>query len=262
MGHGKIERSENEERSAMRGLAGEELLRAWERSRELPEQQAVLALLELADPERPAREWARLPLGERNRLLLELRAATLGRRMEGFAVCPACGAELEFAVDAQELAEGLRAAPAVKPKGIAVRPANTLDLLASSAAASEEEARAILLARTVCADGEETEAVKTAEGARHWLEAQPRRVAERLAKRFEQVNAAAEIRIEISCGACGGGSVLDLDVARYFLREIGAAARRLMAEIHELARAYGWSEAAIAGMSGARRAAYLGMLGT
>ena len=125
----------------MRGLAGEELLRAWERSRELPDEQAALALLELADPERPAREWARLPLGERDRLLLELRAETLGRRMEGFAVCPACGAALEFAVDARELAEGLKtpAAPAAKPKGIAVRPANTLDLLASSAAASEEE---------------------------------------------------------------------------------------------------------------------------
>ena len=264
MGHGKIERLENEERSAMRGLAGEELLRAWECSRELPEQQAVLALLELADPERPAREWARLPLGERDALLLELRAATLGRRMEGFAVCPACGAELEFAVDARELAEGLRtpAAPAAQPKGIAARPANTLDLLASSAATSAEEARAILLARTACADGEETEAVKTAEGAERWLKAKPRRVAERLAKRFEQVNAAAEIRVELSCAACGGGSVIELDVARYFLREIGAAARRLMAEIHELARAYGWSEAAIAGMSGARRAAYLGMLGT
>lgn len=247
----------------MRGLAGEELLRAWERSRELPDELAALALLELADPERPAREWARLPLGERDRLLLELRAETLGRRMEGFAVCPACGAALEFAVDARELAEGLKtpAAPAAKPKGIAMRPANTLDLLASSAAASEEEARAILLARTACGTAKEAEKVKSAENAGRWLKKQPKRVAERLTERFEQVNAAAEIRLVLSCAACGGGSVLDLDVARYFLREMGAAARRLMAEIHELAQAYGWSEAAIAGMSGTRRAAYLEMLG-
>jgi hypothetical protein len=238
----------------MRGLAGEELLRAWERSRELPAQQAALALLELAEPER---EWARLPLGERDGLLLELRAATLGRRMEGFAVCPKCGAQLEFAVDARELAEGLKTPAAKAAKGLAMRPANTLDLLASSAAGSEEEARAILLART--AGGEET---KTAEEARHWLEAQPKRVAKRLAERFEQVNAAAEIRLELGCAACGEVAALELDVAGYFLREIGAAARRLMAEIHELARAYGWSEASIAGMSGARRAAYLEMLGT
>ena len=44
------------------------------------------------------------------------------------------------------------------------------------------------------------------------------------------------------------------------LREVAAAARRLMADIHELASAYGWSEAAIVSMSTARRAAYLEML--
>ncbi|MGB0063865.1 MAG: hypothetical protein WBP85_05410 [Terracidiphilus sp.] len=248
----------------MRGLAGEQLLRAWECSREMPEQQAALALLEFAEPERPAREWARLPLARRDALLLELRAATLGRRMEGFALCPACGAQLEFAVDARELAKGLTEppAPAKKSEGIAMRPANTLDLLASAAAASEEDARAILLARSACATSGKAEAVTSAEKAQRWLKAQPRRAAAQLAKRFEQLNAAAEIRFELQCAACGKGSVLDFDLVHYLLREMGAAARRLMAEIHELARAYGWSEAAIAGMSAARRTAYLEMLGT
>ena len=195
----------------MRGLAGEQLLRAWECSRELPAQQAALALLELADPERPARQWARLPLGERDALLLELRAATLGWPMEGFAVCPACGAKLEFAVDAKELAKGLKtpAARAAKAKGIAVRPANTLDLLASGAATSEEDARAIFLARTACTTARETVAVESAEGARRWLRAQPKRVAELLAKRFEQVNAAAEIRmsLHVRCAAAAPYSI-------------------------------------------------------
>ncbi len=248
----------------MRGLAGEQLLRAWERSRELPEQQAALTLLELANPERPAREWARLPLGKRDALLLELRAATLGRRMEGFAVCSACGAQLEFTLDARELAKGLLepAARAKKPQGIGVRPTNTLDLLACSTASNAEEARTILLARSACATAIKADAVTTAEKARRWLEAQPKRAAEQMTKRFEQVNAAAEIRLQLECAACGGRSVLDFDVVRYLLREIGVAARRLMTEIHELAQAYGWSEAAITGMSVARRTAYLEMLGT
>ncbi len=81
----------------MRGLAGEQLLRAWECSREMPEQQAALALLEFAEPERPAREWARLPLARRDALLLELRAATLGRRIredhDGGEVTRRCGQE-------------------------------------------------------------------------------------------------------------------------------------------------------------------------
>ena len=61
------------------------------------------------------------------------------------------------------------------------------------------------------------------------------------------------------CGLPQAAGV-DLDVARFLLREVAAAARRLMADIHELASAYGWSEAAIASMSAARRAAYLEML--
>ncbi|MGH9606924.1 MAG: hypothetical protein ACRD3N_14635 [Terracidiphilus sp.] len=252
----------------MRGLVGEELLTAWERSRELPAQKAALELLALACPERPVGEWPRLSLGERNALLLELQAATLGRRMEGFAVCPECGAQLEFAVDAWELARGLRAQgmeAAGGHAGIAMRPANTLDLLASSEAENEEEARAILLARTaqVCDAAEDREEpAGAADSAARWLAAQPEPAAALLAEQFERVNAAAEIRVQLDCAACGMQTLLEMDIVRFLLREIGAAARRLMAEIHELAGAYGWSEAAIAAMSSVRRSAYLEMLST
>ena len=243
----------------MRGLAGEQLLTAWERSRALPEQEAALALLEQAQPERRADEWALMPLSERNALLLELRAATLGRRMEGFAVCPDCGAQLEFAMDARELARGLRAQAEEaggEQDGLAMRPANTLDLLASGAAESEEEARSILLARTAG-----VEATDSAGAAASWIAAQPAQAVARMAERFEALNAAAEIRVRFECVACGSRPWLDLDIVRFLQREISAAARRLMAEIHELALAYGWSEAAIAAMSTVRRAAYLEMLG-
>ena len=267
----KIQVRPGGERRTMRGLVGEELLTAWECSRALPEMEAALALLELACPERPAEEWARLPLSERNALLLELRAETLGRRMEGFAVCPECGAQLEFAVDARELARRLRARPAdasteanEEPFGFQMRPVNTLDLLAAAAAENEEEARAILLARTA---GTENAAMSSAEipeagsSAAHWLEVQPESVAALLTERFERINAEAEIRVHLECAGCGGRPLLDLDMVRFLLREIRAAAGRLLEEIHALAGAYGWSEAAIAAMSGGRRAAYLEMLG-
>ena len=251
----------------MRGLVGEHLLTAWERSRALPEPEAALALLELACPERPAEEWARLPLGERNALLLELRAMTLGRRMEGFAVCPECGAQLEFAVDAWELARSLRAQPAranEEQAGFKMRPVNTLDLLAAAAAENEEEARSILLARTAGAEDAATRDAEIPESgspAVHWLRAQPESAAALLTDQFERINAEAEIRVQLECAGCGGRPLLDLDMMRFLPREIRAAARRLLEEIHELAGAYGWSEAAIAAMSGARRAAYLEMLG-
>lgn len=245
----------------MRPLIGEEILTAWEQSRALPGQEAVIAVLALACPEQTVAELARLPLGERNVMLLELRAITLGRRMEGFAVCPECGAQLEFALDARELAKGLRLQAAEASKeldGYTLRPANTLDLMASGEAENEEQARSILLARTLgVADANEME---SARDANEWLESQPASTTALWLERFDRINSAAEIRVELQCAVCQSSPSLDLDIARFLLREIAGAARRLMAEIHELARAYGWSERSIAAMSGVRRAAYLEML--
>jgi hypothetical protein len=233
----------------MEALAGQKLLTAWELSRTLPEHEAVLSLLALAWPERPSDELALLPLGERNALLLELRAALFGPRMEGFAICPECDAELELIVDPHALAQGLRSGPAEGSEeigGYYMRPVNSLDLMASSHAAGEEQARGILLARSLGLEGHELAQLGESDAV--------------LAERFDRVNAAAEIRVRLECAVCRSRPVLDLDVARFLLREVAAAARRLMAEIHELASAYGWSEAAIASMSAVRRAAYLEML--
>src|SRR5271166_2363151 len=119
----------------MRALAGEEILEAWERTRALPQHQAALACLALAMPERAMDDLAAVPLADRNALLLELRAATLGQRMDCFAVCPECGAQLEISLDARQLAQGLReqaAAIQALEGEHSIRPANTLDMIASA----------------------------------------------------------------------------------------------------------------------------------
>jgi hypothetical protein len=250
----------------MRALVGEAVLTAWERTRELPEQEAALAVLALALPEHNINELANLPLSERNALLLELRAATLGWRMHGFAVCPECDAQLELVLDARELAEGIRGEDTPRPNEIAgytMRAANTLDLLAATAAESEEHARSILVARTVNVTRAELDQANQFASPRrtgHWLESQPQPIVDLLLDRFEQMNAAAEIRAQFHCADCRSRACVDVDIVHFFLREIAGAARRLMTDIHELASAYGWSERSIAIMSDARRAAYVEML--
>jgi hypothetical protein len=244
----------------MRALNGEEMLMAWERCRERPAQESALVLLSLAQPERPVEELDLLPLAERNAQLLELRSMTLGRPMEGFAVCPECGAQLEFAMDARKLARGLHAsAVEASEGGLMMRPANTRDLLASLEAGDAVHAQSILLARTLGFEEMSEEC-----GPQEWLErlsdSLPEAEPSALLERFDRLNASAEIRVQLQCAACQSNPMLDLDIARFLVREIAAAARRLMAEIHELASAYGWSERSIASMSGARRAAYLEML--
>jgi len=232
----------------MHALEGERMLAAWERGRERAEPWRALALLESALPESDAGALATLPLAERNALLLRLRAITFGGRIEGFAVCPECGAQLEFALHADDL-EGALRAPAgetwkEQEAEIEMRPVNTRDLAAAMGAGNDADARALLLARTVSP----TEKASTALERSDWLE------------RFERLNASAEIRCMLPCAECGRRPVLDLDIASFLWREVALAARRLLAEIHRLARAYGWSEQAILAMSATRRATYLEML--
>jgi len=245
----------------MRALTGETLLAAWESGLGSSPQRAALAVLAFAEPERSYGQWARAPLGERNAKLLELRAASLGRRLLGFAICPECGAQIEFALDAVELAQNLRAqqraqeqAPTPSVDGQSLRPANTLDLIAASAACDEAEACGILLARALGPD--EADAAE----AEPWLRRQPAEVVDGLARAFDAINAAAEIRARFDCAACGAQRAVDIDAALFLLDDISRTARRLLGEIHELARAYGWSQDSILAMSAARRSAYLELL--
>ena len=240
----------------MHALDSERILMAWEQGRNLQEPWRALALLELALPEWDAAALAALPLAERNALLLRLRTMTFGAHVEGFAVCPQCGVQLEFALNAQDLERQLQA-PSEDTwleDGIELRmrPVNSSDLEASMAVPDEEGARALLLQRTVV-HAEAPNVAPEQEGNRgewpsEWIE------------RFDRLNASAEIRCVLSCSECGHQPAIDLDIARFLWREVARAARRLFAEIHLLARAYGWSEQAITAMSPARRATYLEML--
>jgi len=243
----------------MQKFDGEKILMAWESCRERPAQEGALALLAIAWPEQPTEDLARLPLAKRNALLLELRAVTLGRRMEGFTVCPECGAQLEFILDARKLANELHT-PEVEAVGggLTMRPANTRDLLACLDADDEQQARSIMLARTLGFD--EPDEKSDGHGSQEWLESLPETLPADLLKRFDRLNASAEIRVRLQCAVCRSNPLVELDIAQFLVQEMIGAARRLMAEIHQLAKAYGWSEKSIAAMSGVRRIAYLEML--
>lgn len=225
-----------------------------ERGREQREPWRALALLQVALPEWDSGALAALPLAERNALLLRLRAVTFGPRIEGFAVCPECGEQLQFMLNTADLERELRA-PAEEAwlegaTELRMRPVNSSDLAASMEADSETRARDLLLARTLnLPPAAALDSLEPRLGERSdWL------------ARFERLNASAEIRCMFPCSACGGHPILDLDIASFVSREIVLAARCLLAEIHRLARAYGWSEQDIAAMSAPRRAAYLEML--
>lgn len=176
---------------------------------------------------------ADLPLAERDRRLLWIRAGTFGTSLSARATCPDCGVELEMELEASVLAEAL---PAAADDQV-LRPITSRDL-AAMAELPEAEMVAGLCRRLAPGNMTETEV-------------------EMLGRAIEEQAGAAELSTRVTCSECGAGWTEAMDVASYLWAEVENAALALLGEVAELAVAYGWSERETLSLSPARRAAYL-----
>ena len=194
-------------------------------------------------------------IGARDRALLLSRIATFGPAAASYVECPQCAAELEFELDlralvATETDKGL-GPHSFEHDGweVEFRLPSTADL---RAVATEGGGLHGLLARSVVSathDGTLRSAADTAGALVDVLDAEMRRL-----------DPQAEIDLKLDCAACQHHWVARFDIAHFFWREVEVEATRLFGEIHHLARAYGWSESEILGLSPARRHAYLALL--
>lgn len=239
----------------MRALTGELLLAAVEEGAHEHDLDRALTLLALALPSSERADLAELAIVERNLLLLRLRELSFGPLLAMIGSCPRCEARLEFTLPVGSIGATIeRLAPAGAMEwsdghiGRRLRPLNTNDLLAVADEPDYRAAQERLLMRCFDEVG--------VSGAR----VSPPEAAE-IRQRFEDLHAAAEVRCAIECVACSERATLDIDVSRILWLEVRGAARRLLSDIHELARAYGWSEPTILSMSSRRRNAYLEMIG-
>ncbi len=82
-----------------------------------------------------------------------------------------------------------------------------------------------------------------------------------LAEAVGECDPQVETRLRLTCAQCGHRWSALFDIGVFFWAELDGLARRLMEEVAMLARAYGWGEAEILGMSAARRQVYLEMAG-
>jgi hypothetical protein len=80
----------------MCSLSPAELLPVWERGADSPPAAQAALLLAAACPETPPEELARLSVGQRDALLLELRGRVIGSRLDCRVECPACQEPLEW----------------------------------------------------------------------------------------------------------------------------------------------------------------------
>jgi hypothetical protein len=235
----------------MEALRGSELLRLWERGRCLhPLDQGLLAL-QAAAPGSTWDEVAELPLGERNRRLLELRTACAGTVMSGWIACPACGEKLEFDLDARDLADiGAVHAATVHVGGHAFRLPTSRDVALASRETDPD--RALQRVLELCRLDSGSDARES-----------PREIdveIDEVGTQMALADPLAEPQLELACTACGHAWEEPLDIGSFLWIEIDVQVRRLLHEVHALASAYGWSEAEILSLSEERRSLYVEMV--
>jgi hypothetical protein len=242
----------------MRALSARDLLLLWEQAERQRPQERALALLAAASPELTDGELAALSLGRRDACLLSLYRQTFGPALDLVADCPACREPLELALDLDALkldSEALGEELLEIQEGglrLLARPPTAADLAAVSSLAGVAEARRQLAERCVVTaerDGEPLLPVTLSE-----LEI------DLLSRALAAADPQAEVLLDLSCPACGHAWQALLDAAACLWHEVDAAARRLLREVHGLARGYGWREADVLALSARRRHLYLEML--
>ncbi len=241
----------------MQALGNIEMLEILERGRSRSHPERALVMLTAGCPDQPENSLLQLTLGERDRSLLALRRHTFGNKLKGVIDCPSCKSGLTVDLDVDQL---LPAAPLTEKEftasiagyDLSFRAPNSEDMLAVLHDSSSEVHPFLALAQRI---------LRALQGSTELSAAAlPLEVLDRASGLIESSDPAAELRLTMQCPDCGAAFGVVFDIVSFFWSEISAHARQLLAEVHALASAYGWSEQEILRLSPWRRGVYLGMV--
>lgn len=228
------------------------LLQLWERA--LPLDAASRAVLLAASVAPPAgtdevMEW---PLGRRDARLLQLRTALSGGAIDAVTVCPDCGGDVSFEVDAAALEQ---AGEVTEPEPVVVdgwhvrcRPITTADLAAAATTSDVTAAEELLFDRAMIRATPPPGVAPTPV---------PAPVRRAVTDALAAADPLAEILLELGCPQCGERVTATLDVAAFAWATLDTRARRLLQDVDLLARTYGWSEDEVFALGDQRRAVYV-----
>jgi hypothetical protein len=229
-------------------LSAAQLFALWEPASGAPAHQRLEPLVAALNP---GEAIAQDTLGARNRRLLALQAA-LGEPPPGAHLrCRQCGTDNEFAVPAADIlacpvpAASARVVIRSGSRRLTFRLPRMADL---SEAASSEPGDALGLIVARCRIG----------GAPD--DPIPPAAVARLAARFEALDPAARILIDLACAECGAALRATVDLAEFAAAAVERLIDRLQREIHVIAGAYGWTESEILALPQSRRRRYVAMI--
>jgi hypothetical protein len=234
----------------MQAIAAIDLLALWERGAPRHALDRSALLYACARPELSTDTIGDLRLGEINARLLELRAAWFGDRIHAHVDCEHCGERLGLTIAVHDLLRpnAVSEPSNVTASGVRCRPPSLRDLAAIVHERDPALAAHRLLARCLL-EGDNSIALDDV-------------LLREIENALEEADPNADFAFDVSCEACGHSFTAQLDPGELLWDEIGARARALLGEVHQLACAYGWSEREILALGPERRASYLSMVAT
>ncbi len=240
----------------MAPLSASDVLRIWEVCASLDPAHRALAILAAASPDTHAGTLAALPVGRRDRRLLEIREATFGSTLNAVLSCPHCAERVEFELEASDLlsepgadVDTTESELRLDEWSLRYRMPTAGDLAEVASCGERSQAMALLVERCVLDSRRGGEPVGP--------ESLPPRALALLDGALARQDPMAEVLLDFVCPGCGQAGQTLFDIGCYLWEELRAQAVRLLHEIHTLARSYGWREGDILALSATRRHAYL-----
>lgn len=234
------------------------LLKVWESGTAQNAAVRGLLLLSAARPSEAEESLQELSVGSGDAVLLSLREKLFGRELQCLATCSACGepVELTFAVDdirTVHVRDGSSHRVGVHGCSVQFRVPTVADLLAIAGGTDGDAAERQLLTRCILQACDER-------GSSVRVEDLPPDLIESIEQRMSEVDAQADVDLDVACPACDEHTSAQFDIVGYLWAEIDAWARATLGEIHVLASAYGWTETQILELDAVRRRTYLGLI--
>jgi hypothetical protein len=228
-----------------------EILRLWERGLVRHPIDRALLFCAWARPDLPPSRFADLPLGAINRALLRFRETCFGPRINVWVDCEHCGDRMEIDLDTGQLLAGADEEDSPAEFEISnhrFRVPCSRDLAAITMQRDIKGAAVKLLEKCCLSPPDKADL----------------RFAGILAEAetiMTNLDPDADINLVFTCAGCGEEMLADFNIGNLLWDEIDVYARSLLAQVHSLAQAYGWTEPEILALSPQRRSTYLDMVG-
>lgn len=196
------------------------------------------------------------PLGALTRRLLDLAREWFGDSIEAVCTCEVCWQQMEIAVPIDDLYRTAEWS-AEPPERIAVnvpnhddvtiRPLTLSDLAVAADAPGTESAGVLLATRALVVPPTPSDEMSA-------------ELMEAISAALDEADPMATLVVEVMCPQCGVVAFPTLDLGDWCWSMADAQVRRLLDDVHLLARAYGWTEREILELGPHRRAHYLEFL--